>query len=277
MKPAAFSYIRAESLGEALDALAHYGEDARIIAGGQSLGPMLNMRLAVPEVLIDIMALKDLDRIEFTDDGAMAAACVTQARFMGRLELPRAQPLLHEAMPWIGHVQTRSRGTVCGSLANADPAAELPLLLATVGGTVIAQSKTGQRGIPADDFFKGMFETALAADELLLAVKFDAPKPGSGVAFKEMAERHGDFAIVAVAAVADADGVTLGLGGIDAKPIVTRFEGLTARDAKAAIADLAQSLDPQSDPKADAAYRRRLARELGLQTVLKAMERRHAV
>jgi 2-furoyl-CoA dehydrogenase FAD binding subunit len=277
MKPAAFSYIRAESLGEALDALAQYGEDARIIAGGQSLGPMLNMRLAAPEVLIDIMGLKDLDRIEFTDDGAMAAACVTQARFMGRLELPRAQPLLREAMPWIGHVQTRSRGTICGSLANADPAAELPLLLTTIGGVVIAQSKRGQRGIPAAEFFNGMFETALAPDEILLAVKFDAPKPGSGVAFMEMAERHGDFAIVAVAAVADQDGVTLGLGGIGAKPVVKRFDGLAERDVKAVLVGLATSLDPQSDPKADAAYRRRLARELGLQTVLKAMERRYAV
>lgn len=277
MKPAAFSYIRAESIAEALDALEQYGEDTRIIAGGQSLGPMLNMRLAAPEVLIDIMGLKDLDRIEFTDDGAMVAACVTQARFMGRLELPGAQPLLHEAMPWIGHVQTRSRGTICGSLANADPAAELPLLLSTIGGVVIAQSKRGQRGIPAGDFFNGMFETALAPDEMLLAVKFDAPKPGSGVAFTEMAERHGDFAIVAVAAIADQDGVTLGLGGIGPKPIVKRFDGLAERDVKAVISGLAKSLDPQSDPKADAAYRRRLARELGLQTVLKAMERRHVV
>jgi 2-furoyl-CoA dehydrogenase FAD binding subunit len=277
MKPAAFNYIRAETLDEALDALAEYGEDARVIAGGQSLGPMLNMRLAAPDVLVDIMGLKDLDRIEFADDGAMAAACVTQARFMGRLELRRAQPLLHEAMPWIGHVQTRSRGTICGSLANADPAAELPLLLATVGGAVIAQSKRGQRAIAAADFFQGMFETALGDDELLLAAKFAAPKPSSGVAFREMAERHGDFAIVAAAAVADADGVTLGLGGIDAQPVVTRFDGLLARDAKAALTDHAKTLDPQSDPKADAAYRRRLARELGLETVLKAMERRHAV
>ena len=277
MKPAQFTYVRAESLAEALDALNEFGEDARIIAGGQSLGPMLNMRLAAPEVLIDIMGLQDLDRIEFSDDGAMAAACVTQARFMSRLELRRAQPLLHEAMPWIGHVQTRSRGTVCGSLANADPAAELPLLLATLGGAVIAQSKGGQRAIPAADFFEGMFETALKPDEMLLAVKFQAPAPGAGAAFIEVAERHGDFAIVAAAAAADGDGVTLGLGGIDAKPVVTRFDGLTAASARGALTDLAESLDPQSDPKADAAYRRRLARELGLKAVQTAMERRHAV
>lgn len=277
MKPAAFDYVRAESLNEALDALSQYGDDARVIAGGQSLGPMLNMRLATPAVLIDIMGLAELDRIEFSDDGAMAAAGATQARFMSRLELRRAQPLLHEAMPWIGHVQTRSRGTVCGSLANADPAAELPLLLAVVGGAAIAQSSQGQRAIPAADFFMGMFETALQPDELMLAVKFDAPSPGAGVAFREVAERHGDFAIVAAAAVADADGVTLGFGGLDDRPHVTRLDGLAKTDAKQAVNDLAARLDPQSDPKADAAYRRRLARELGLEVVFKAMERRHAV
>ena len=277
MKPAAFDYIRADSLDEALDALGEYGEDARLLAGGQSLGPMLNLRLAQPAAVIEIGRIAGLRQLEFDDTGLMAAANVTQAELLADAELPKAQPLLAEAMPWIGHVQTRARGTICGSLAHADPAAELPLLFSTMGGVAIVRSKRGQRAVRSEAFYTGMFETALAPDEILIAVRFDAPSPGAGLAFEEVAERHGDFAIVAATAVADAEGLALGLGGVADTPLVFRWDGLDPDLIEQATAELAKSLEPRSDPRADRAYRRRLISKLGAKVMRKAVERRHEV
>lgn len=277
MKPPAFDLVRAESLEEALATLAEAGDDARILAGGQSLGPMLNMRLAQPEVVVDIGGIPGLSRIEWADGALMLTAGVTQAAVLADPHLAERQPLLAEAMPWIGHVQTRARGTVCGSLANADPAAELPLLLAMMGGAAIMRSAKGQRGVPARGFFQGMFETALQPDEMLYAVRFDPLPDGAGVAFREVAERHGDFAILAAAAIADKEVVRLGLGGVADRPVVAQFKGMTPKKAPDALAELSRRLDPRGDPKASAEYRRRLIRTVGLEVVLKAMERRDAV
>lgn len=278
MKPAQFDYVAAETLEEALAVLAEAGEDARAIAGGQSLGPMLNLRLAQPEILIDITRAEGIEAgASWSDENLHVGARVSQANLLADPALAARQPLLAAAMPWIGHVQTRARGAVCGSIAHADPAAELPLLLATLGGVAEATSATGKRDIPAEDFFLGMFETALEPEELLTAVRFPQMPAGAGVAFHEVAERHGDFAIVAAAATADASGVTLGLGGVEDKPIVRRWDGLDASGAADAVEALAAELDPQSDPKADARYRRRLVRLIGRDVIGKALERRHAV
>lgn len=277
MKPPPFDLVRAESVEEALAALAEAGDMANVLAGGQSLGPMLNLRLAMPDVLVDIGGIPGLDRIEWADGAVMLTAGVTQAALLADPALQTHQPLLAAAMPWIGHVQTRARGTVCGSLANADPAAELPVLLAVMGGVAIAQSQRGQRAIPIQKFFRGMFDTALEPDEMLFAVRFDPLAAGAGVAFREVAERHGDFAILAAAAVADGESVRLGLGGVGDRPIVARWTGLDIPRAPDALADLARRLDPRGDPKADAAYRRRLIRMIGQEVVVQAMERRDAV
>ena len=277
MKPAQFDFVAAETLDEALSVLGEVGEDARPIAGGQSLGPMLNLRLAQPEVLIDITRAEGLGEIEWSEAGLTVGARASQAALLADPNLATRQPLLALAMPWIGHVQTRARGTVCGSLANADPAAELPLLMAMCGGVAVAKSADGAREIPADDFFLGMFETALEPEELLTSVRFPDLRAGAGVAFRETAERHGDFAIVAVAAIADSGGVTFGLGGAEDRPVIRRWDGLDATNAADAVEALAAEIEPQSDPKADAAYRRRLARLLGRQAVDQALERRHAV
>ena len=277
MKPAAFDYVRAESLEEALETMAEHGEDARVLAGGQSLGPMLNLRLAQPAVIVDIGRVPGLRQIEVDDSGVMTAANVTQAKLLHDQRLRAKQPLLAEAMPWIGHVQTRARGTVCGSLAHADPAAELPLLFSTMGGVAIARSKRGQRAIRSEAFYTGMFETALEPDEILIAVRFNAPTPGVGLAFEEVAERHGDFAIVAAAALADDEGVALGLGGVADTPLVFRWDDLDPSLIDQAAAELAASLEPRSDPRADSAYRRRLIAKLGARVMRKAAERRHAV
>ena len=277
MKPSEFDYIRAADVEEAVTALANAGEDARVIAGGQSLGPMLNLRLARPEVLIDISKTPSLQQIKWDEHGLTLKCSATQAALLADAALLDKQPLLADAMPWIGHVQTRARGTVCGSLAHADPAAELPLLFSVIGGSIFARSARGDREIPSKDFYLGMFETALAPDELLLSVRFDLPKVGTGHAFKEVAERHGDFAIVAVAATADARGITFGLGGVSDRPTIVRWEGLDLSGVRDAVEELALGIDPYDDQKADATYRRRLVRKLGTRVTTEALERRHAL
>jgi len=277
VKPAAFDLVRAEHVDEILDVLAEVGDEARVIAGGQSLGPMLNLRLAQPEVLIDISRAPGLGQIEWAGSETMLAANVTQAALLASDNLDVKQPLLAEAMPWIGHVQTRARGTVCGSLAHADPAAELPLLFSTLGGTALIRSRSRQRGVDAASFYTGMFETALEPDEFLLAVRFNPPPFGAGMAFEEASERHGDFAIVAVAAVVDDGGVTLGLGGVADTPVVFRWDGMEAAMAPEALAHLTDRIEPRSDPRADANYRRRLIRLMGARVIEKAEARRHAV
>ena len=220
MKPAPFDYLRADDEEEALEALAEAGDDARLLAGGQTLMPMLNMRLVEPAVLIDISRLPG--RGEISDDGAVieVGAAATQADLEAWPPLARRAPLLAKALPLLGHVQTRSRGTVCGSIAFADPSAELPLCLAVLGGEAVLRSRTGTRTLPAAEFQTGMLSTACRADEMVTAVRFPTAEPGAGYAFTEFARRHGDFAIVAIAAIARANGVRVGVGGVAEQPVV---------------------------------------------------------
>ena len=208
MKPAPFDYLRADDEDEALEALAEAGDDARLLAGGQTLMPMLNMRLVEPAVLIDISRLPG--RGEISDDGAVieVGAAATQADLEAWPPLARRAPLLAKALPLLGHVQTRSRGTVCGSIAFADPSAELPLCLAVLGGEAVLRSRSGTRTLPAAEFQTGMLSTACREDEMVTAVRFPTAEPGAGYAFTEFARRHGDFAIVAVAAIARANGIS---------------------------------------------------------------------
>jgi 2-furoyl-CoA dehydrogenase FAD binding subunit len=167
MKPAAFDYVRAETLDEALEVLRQEGSDARIIAGGQSLMAMLNMRLARPKTLIDIMRLPELARIDTKDDTIVVGAGVRQAALLAWPELGRSLQLLALALPWTGHAQTRSRGTVCGSIAHADPSAELPLVLQALGGEVHLRSAKRRRRVAAREFFAGMMTTTRAEEELI--------------------------------------------------------------------------------------------------------------
>ena len=172
MKPAAFDYVRAETVDEVLDGLAQQGGDARVIAGGQSLMAMLNMRLAKPRLLIDIMRLKELRRIERKGDAVVIGAGVRQADLLAWPELAETLPLVALALPWIGHVQTRSRGTICGSLAHADPSAEMPLALVALAGEVLLRSARRRRRVAAKDFFARHDATARADDELIEAFRF---------------------------------------------------------------------------------------------------------
>lgn len=266
MKPAPFDYVRAGALAEAHDVLAAEGGDASVIAGGQSLVPLLSMRMARPRVLLDIMHLDALGSIRVADGAIRIGATVRQAELLAWPELAGQQPLLAQAMPWIGHWQTRARGTVCGSIALADPSAELPLCLVALGGTVSLSSKAGRREVTADHFFTGLMSTARRDDELIEAVSFPCRRPREGHAFREFARRHGDFALVACAAVADAKRVRLAVGGVADRPVVRAFED----DSDEALRDFAAKLDARDDLHATAAYRRRLVRELGRQAIAEA-------
>jgi 2-furoyl-CoA dehydrogenase FAD binding subunit len=270
MKPAAFDYIRAEHLDEALDVLKEDGSDARIIAGGQSLMPMLNMRLARPRTLIDIMRLQDLMRIERKADMITIGAGVRQEALLAWPDLRASLPLVAQALPWTGHVQTRSRGTVCGSIAHADPSAELPLVLQALGGEVHLRNARKRRRVEARDFFAGMMATTRADDELIEAVSL--PVVGRRCAFREVARRHGDFAIVACAVVETADGVRLAVGGVADMPATRDFPRLEGSALDDALNAFAYDLDARDDVHATARYRRDLVRMIGRDLVREVLQ-----
>jgi len=265
MKPRPFDYARPDTIEEAVALLAEHGDDARVLAGGQSLLPMLNLRLIDAGVLIDISRLKALDAIRDLGAEIEIGAAVTQNKLMAWPQLAAKLPLLAVALPFVGHFQTRNKGTVCGSIAHADPSSELPLSLAVLGGAVVLRSQRGERVLAASDFQQDMLTTARLPDELITAVRFPV-MTGKGVAFHEVARRHGDFAIVAVAAAIDRDGVRLGVGGMAGKPMVRRLNG----DAAAAVGEWAQELEGYEDLHASAALRRDLFRNLGPQVIAEA-------
>jgi 2-furoyl-CoA dehydrogenase FAD binding subunit len=266
MKPAPFDYVRAETLAEAHDVLAAEGSDAAVIAGGQTLVPLLSMRMARPKVVLDIMQVEELGGIRLVGDAVRAGASVRQADLLAWPDLAARQPLLAQALPWVGHAQTRARGTVCGSIALADPSAELPLCLLALDGEVILSSKAGRRSVAADDFFTGLMSTARNDDELIEAVSFPCARAGEGFAFREFARRHGDFAIVACAAVATEKGARLAVGGVADRPIVRELNDVS----EDALRDYAAELDARDDLHATADYRRMLVRKLGAQTLAEA-------
>jgi 2-furoyl-CoA dehydrogenase FAD binding subunit len=263
VKPARFDYLRAGTLVEAHAALAAEGEDARIIAGGQSLMPMLSMRLARPKVLIDIMHLPELAKIEADGNTIHIGAGVRQVELLAWPELAERQPLLAAALPWVGHAQTRSRGTICGSVAHADPSAEIPLVLLALKGVVHLSSRKERRRVPAVDFFTGLMSTARNDDEMIEAVEVPCRALGHGYAFWEFGRRHGDFAIVACAAVAHADGVRLAIGGVADCPAVRDYPDLTGSALDDALDAFAWELGARDDLHATESFRRNLVRQLG--------------
>ena len=263
MKPRPFDYIRPDTIEEAVALLAEYGEGARILAGGQSLVPMLNLRIVDAEALIDVSRIGALDVIRDRGDTIEVGAAVTQNKLIAWPQLKQKLPLVAAVLPHVGHFQTRNKGTVCGSIAHADPSSELPLTLALLGGEVVLKSQRGERMLAANEFQKDMLTTARAPDELIAAVRFPVANGKwieRGVAFREVARRHGDFAIVAVAALAEnKNAVRLGVGGMTGKPAVRR---IAAKESTAAIAAWADELEGYEDLHASAAMRRDLFRNL---------------
>ena len=267
MKPPRFDYVRAASVEEAIDVLAEHGDDARVLAGGQSLVAMLNMRLLAPEVVVDISRVPELAAIIHTGGAIEIGAAVTQAatqRFDG---LAAYLPLVARALPFVGHYQTRARGTVCGSIAHADPSSELPLCLAALDGEVVLRSSRGTRVLAASDFQQDVLTTACEPDEMIVSVRLPLHEPGDGCAFTEFGIRHGDFAIVAVAVLASATRLRVGIGGCSDRPHVVEFPPLAGDALAHEMNALAWSLPFDDDHHASARYRRDLVRILGRKTV----------
>jgi 2-furoyl-CoA dehydrogenase FAD binding subunit len=263
MKPQAFDYARPESADEAVNLLADAGDDARILAGGQSLMAVLNLRLAQPSVLIDVSRVPDLNYVKNDGKTLAIGAAATQGMVEWRPELAREVPLLAQAFPHISHFQIRNRGTVCGSIAHADPSAELPLALLALGGQVVLRSRRGRRVLEAEDFFQGMLMTARTGDELVEEVRYPLARSGERYAFEEFSGRHGDFAVCAVAAVVGPDGVRLAVGGVSDRPRLKQLGRLNGSDLDGAINDFAWELGAKDDHHASAKFRRQLVRHLG--------------
>jgi len=260
MIPAPFEYARAESAGHALDLLAEHGDEAKLLAGGHSLLPMMKVRLAVPSMLIDIGALRELAGVAIDGDDLVIGAITRHAEVAGS-DLVRAQaPLLAWSAAQVGDPQIRHRGTIGGSLAHADPAADLPMALTALGGSVELTGPAGRRTVTADDFFAGYFETSMEPDEMLTAVRIPR-QPGTPWGYQKFTRRSNDWAIVGVAAV----GGRVALANMGATPLraLAVEQALAAGAAPADAAALAaEGTEPGEDIHADRAYRQHLARVL---------------
>jgi carbon-monoxide dehydrogenase medium subunit len=271
VKPAPFRYHRPSTPAEAWETLAAE-PGAKVLAGGQSLVPLLSMRLASPPALVDINHLDagaGLDAIEVRPDGVHVGALVRHADLLASAEARLAQPLLARALAHVAHPTIRNRGTSVGSLVHADSAAELPAVLALLGGSVEVGSVRGTRSIPAAELFVGPLESSLASDELALGATFPALADGAGVAFAEVARRHGDYALVGVAAHVQGETVRAAYLSVSDVPTVVDLTGVPDDE----LGDVAlEQLDPIGDIHATAAYRAQLVRVLTAQVVRQARE-----
>jgi carbon-monoxide dehydrogenase medium subunit len=266
VKPAPFDYRAPRSVPEAIALLAEHADTAKLLAGGQSLVPVMNFRLASPALLIDLNRIPELAGISETRQGGLEIGAMTRNRAIEKSEVVRLRnPLLHEAMPFIAHAQIRNRGTIGGSLAHADPAAELPAVALVCGAELSLQGPKGKRTVSAADFFQGLFTTALAADEILTSVRFPAWPAGRRHAFLEVSRRHGDFAIVGVAALVDRDEARVAIFGAEDMPRLMR--GTASALPKIAGA----TVQPRGDHHASAEYRRELVEVLTRRALEKAM------
>ncbi len=279
MKPAAFAYADPRNVPETLAILTEHGEDGKLLAGGQSLVPLMNMRLAQPDVVIDINRVPELQGLEWRDErgtrGITIRAMTRQSRVAENRDLLAALPLLDQAVRWIGHPQIRNRGTVGGSVAHADPAAELPLVFRTLDGIATARSSRGIRRIPSAEFFVYAMTPSLEPDELLTDIWLPLSSPRTGQAFLEVARRHGDFALVAVAVslTLHTDGTisraAIGVGGVAPTPIRASIAEAAlygrqpdSRSVREAAHLAARDTEPSTDIHADAVYRRDVAATL---------------
>jgi CO/xanthine dehydrogenase FAD-binding subunit len=285
MKPPLFDYHAPRSVDEAIGLLARYGGDAKVLAGGQSLMPLLNFRLAHPAALVDVNRIGELAYVR-EDDGTLAFGAMTRQRTIEFSPVvARHLPLLGEATRWVGHLPIRSRGTIGGSIAHADPSAEYPAVLTALDGEVVVQGPRGRRTLKPDRLFETYLTTSLAPDELLVEVRLPASPVGAGYAFEEFARRHGDFAIIGIAALVVRDGdrcAAARLAAAGAGPVPVRLraaeeilerEGLGEAAVAAAAARAAELVDPDADVHASAAYRRHLTRVLTGRALKRALER----
>jgi carbon-monoxide dehydrogenase medium subunit len=284
VKPAPFQYVAVSNAADAVATLGRHGDEAKVLAGGQSLIPMLALRLARPAVLVDINGCGDLAGLA-ESGGTLTVGALARQRDLERWAATRS-PLLAEALGWVAHAPIRNRGTVVGSLVHADPASELPALLLCLDGAIVARRKGGERVIPADKLYLAPLTTSLESDEVATAARFTLPPEGAGWGFAEIARRHGDFALVGCAAVLALDGTgivshaRLGFFGVGGTPVrsapgeaaLAGRQPTPARVAEAAKA-AAAALSPDADIHASAGYRKTVAATLAERVLTAALGR----
>jgi carbon-monoxide dehydrogenase medium subunit len=273
MKASAFSYARATSVANALELLVAYGDKAKVLSGGQSLIPAMNLRLVSPELIVDIGEITELRGIAVRGGVLRIGALTRHVDLLRSPEIAAYAALLTEAIAHVAHPAIRNRGTLGGSLAHADPASELPACMVALNAIIVVRGQTGERRIAARDFFTGIYETALLAQELVIAVELPIAQKNSVHFFHEFARRHGDYAIAGLAAQAIVQGglftdLRAAFFAVGDRPILARAAtklinvGVTPTILAEASATLGQELDPQEDQQASAAMRRHLAKIL---------------
>lgn len=281
MKPAPFDYVRASSVEEAVAALAASNGDAKVLAGGQSLVPMLNFRVVDALLFVDINGIEGLDRIEEKEDGGLRIGALTRHFALETSVSVRDRfPVLHEAMKHVAHLAIRNRGTIGGSLSHADPAAELPMMAVLLDAKIVAAGPDGEREIPAEDFFTAPLTTVLAPDEIVVAVDLPGLPAATGWGFEEFAQRRGDFAVAGVAALVTREGGTvtntrIALMGLHDTPARARSAEAAFGESgiEAAAVAARQDADPMNDLHGSADYRRHLAEALTRRVLTAALER----
>ena len=284
MKPPKFAYHAPAVLDEAVRLLNQYEGNARILAGGQSLIPMLNFRVLAPEALVDLRRVPGLDDIRVSQGSVYIGAMTRQRAAENSPLIAQHLPIMKEALGWVGHLPTRSRGTIGGSVAHADPSAELPTVFLALDGEAVVTGPSGERSVAADDLFDSVFTTTLAPAEVLSGVRIPAMQARAGFAVEEYARRKGDFAIVGIASVLEGDAnrctrARLVAGGVGGRPVRLRAAeqmlekgGLGADSIEAASRKAAEIVEPTSDPNASAEFRRHLTSVLAKRALLRAIK-----
>ena len=273
MKASAFSYARATSITNALELLAEHGDSAKVLSGGQSLMPAMNLRLISPEMIVDIGEIAELRGIAVMGDVVRIGALTRHVDLLESPEIAAHAPLLTKAVAHIAHPAIRNRGTLGGSLAHADPASELPACMVALNATIVVRGQGGERSVPAADFFAGIYETVLSAQELLVAVELPVAKKNSASFFDEFTRRHGDYAIVGLAARAMVEGdmftdLRLAFFAVSDRPVLARASTRLVKTAvtpavlSEASSLLNEQLNPPEDQQASPAMRRHLAKVL---------------
>ena len=273
MKPPIFDLYQPQNWLETLSALRDFGKDAQILAGGQSLIAMMNMRIAKPKILIDINTIQDDCPLIDKNDSLEISALFTQLELQNRCKKEEDLPLINECLPYVGHQQHRARGTIVGSLCHADPSSELPLCFLALKGKVKLKSYTSKRIVDAEDFFLGPLLTSRKDNEIVQSVIIPKAEKNTGYAFKEISEKHGDFAMASFAAIAKKSYIRFVVGGVCNK--LTSIEWVTnnLEEIKELLNDFAWDLDLSNDQYTSARYKREIVRKMGLQTIRLAIER----
>ena len=274
MKPPSFDLLQPETWQEALEALNRYGEDAQILAGGQSLIAMLNMRIAKPKILIDINSIKNDIPITNNKFDIEISALYRQIELEKRIETKEEFPLFFECLPYVGHQQHRARGTVVGSLCHADPSSEIPLCFIALQGKLKLSNIFSQRVINAEDFFLGPLLTSRKYNEIIKSIIIPKSKKNTGYAFKEISEKYGDFAMASFAAVANENSIRFVVGGVCEKITSIEWSNDNLNQIEDSLNDFAWDLNVTSDQYSTDRYKRDIVRELGLQTIKTALNRK---